>query len=148
MSDDITNKILDSFSDVDDLKEYASSQYKTIITQSKKITELERKAEVLETKLADAEKKAAVASVFSIDQVEGQSDTEIACVIQIAMLKGLAMNRELTLEETKKLEIFAKTLLLLKGKAPSDAEKKKESGSKLTTEQLMALAGSLTDTEQ
>jgi len=148
MSDDITNKILDSFGSVDDIKEYASSQYKTIIAQSKKITELERKTEILETKLADAEKRVAVSSALSIDQPEGISDTETTCVIQIAMLKGLAMNRELTLEETKKLEIFAKTLQMLKGKIPTESDKKKESGSRLTTEQLMALAGSLTDTEQ
>lgn len=148
MSDDITNKILDSFDSVDDIKEYASSQYKVIITQSRKISELERAVETLNTKLADAEKRVAVSSVLSIDQPEGTSDTETTCVIQIAMLKGLAMNRELTLEEVKKLEIFAKTLQMLKGKIPTESDKKKESGSRLTTEQLMALAGSLTDTEQ
>lgn len=147
MSDDITNKILDSFSDVEDLKEYASSQYKTIITQSKKITELERKSEILETKLADAEKRVSVSNALSVDQPEGQSDTETACVVQIAMLKGLAMNRELTLEEVKKLEIFAKTLQMMKGKIVAE-DKNKSGGSRLTTEQLMALAGSLTDTEQ
>jgi uncharacterized coiled-coil DUF342 family protein len=145
MSDDITNKILSNFESVEDIKEYASSQYKTIITQSKKITELERRAESLETKLADAEKRAAVSSSLSIEQPEGQSDTETVCVIQIAMLKGLAMNKELTLEETKKLEVFAKTLQMIRGKPTSDSDKKRDVGTKLTTEQLLALASSLTE---
>lgn len=143
MSDDITNKILDNFNNVDDLKEYASSQYKTIIMQSKKITELERKAESLESKLQEAEKKVAVSSAFSIDQPEGTSDTETTCVIQIAMLKGLAMNRELTLEETKKLEIFAKTLQMLKGKVVE--EKKKEQPTKISTADLLKLVDGLAE---
>lgn len=142
----IVNTILDNFNDVEDLKEYANSQYKTILTQSKKITELERKVESLESKLAEAEQKAAVNSVLNLEQPEGQSDTETTCMVQIAMLKGLAMNRELTLEETKKLEIFAKTLQLMKGKITED--KKEKSSPKLTTEQLLALASSMTDTEQ
>lgn len=148
MSDDITNKILANFESVEDIKEYASSQYKTIIQQSKKITELERKTEVLEVKLAEAEKKIAVSSSLSIEQPEGQSDTETVCVVQIAMLKGLAMNKELTLEETKKLEVFAKTLQMIRGKPTGEADKKKEAGTKLTTEQLLSLANSLTSTEQ
>jgi hypothetical protein len=147
MSDEITNRILNNFNNVDDLKEYASSQYKTIITQSKKITELERKVESLESKLQESEKKVAVNSALSLDQPEGSSDVETTCMIQIAMLKGLAMNRELTLEETKKLEIFAKTILAVRGKQASE-EKKKESAPKLTTEQLLAMANSLTETEQ
>lgn len=147
MSNEITDKILSNFTDIEDLKQYASSQYTTIITQSKKITELERKVESLDSKLQAAEKQAAVSSVLSIDQPEGQSDTEVVCVVQIAMLKGLAMNRELTLEETKKLEVFAKTLQMLKGK-PVTEDKKKDGGAKLTTEQLLALASSLTETEQ
>jgi hypothetical protein len=145
MSKEITDKILSTFESLEDMKEYASSQYLTIITQSKKITELERKTEVLETKLADAEKRAAVSSSLSIEQPEGQSDTETVCVIQIAMLKGLAMNKELTLEETKKLEVFAKTLQMIRGKPTSDSDKKRDVGTKLTTEQLLALASSLTE---
>lgn len=144
MSEIITNKILDSFSNTEDLKEYASSQYKTIITQSRKINDLEKKVESLEHKLAEAEKKAAVSSALSIQQDEGSSDTETICVIQVAMLKGLAMNRELTLEECKKLEAYTKVMLSLKGKSTIE-DKQKDVGSKLTTEQLMALAASLTE---
>jgi len=86
-----------------------------------------------------------VSSSLSIEQPEGQSDTETVCVIQIAMLKGLAMNKELTLEETKKLEVFAKTLQMIRGKPTSDSDKKRDVGTKLTTEQLLALASSLTE---
>lgn len=143
MSDEITNKILSNFDSVEDLKEYASSQYKTIITQSKKITELEKKLEATESKLLEAEKKSAISSALTIEQTEC-SDTEAVCVIQIAILKGLAMNRELTLEEVKKLEIFAKTLQLIKGK-PVPEEKKKETPSKISTAELLKLVDGLTE---
>jgi uncharacterized coiled-coil DUF342 family protein len=141
MSDQITNNILDNFSSIDDVKEYASSQYKTIITQSKKITELERKVESLTVKLQEAEKQVAVSNALTLDQPEGTSDTETTCIVQIAMLKGLAMNRELTLEETKKLEIFAKTLQLIKGK--NHEEKKKEQPTALSTADLLRLVDSI-----
>jgi len=38
MSKEITDKILSTFESLEDMKEYASSQYLTIITQSKKIS--------------------------------------------------------------------------------------------------------------
>lgn len=141
MSNNITDNILSNFNTVEDLKQYATSQYTTIIAQTKKINELERKVESLTSKLQEAEKQVAVSSALSIDQGEGTSDTETVCVIQIAMLKGLAMNRELTLEEVKKLEIFAKTLQLLKGKAVD--EKKKEQAPALSTEDLLKLVDSM-----
>jgi uncharacterized coiled-coil DUF342 family protein len=140
-SDEITNKILSSFEDITDLKEYANSQYKTIITQSKKITELERKVDQLTSSLDNAEKRVAVANTLAPNQEEN-SDTETTCLVQLAMLKGLAMNRELTLEEVKKLEILAKTLMLIKGK-PSKEEKEKDNGKRISTEELLKLVGSL-----
>ena len=144
MSKDITNKILDNFDTVDDLKQYASSQYSTIITQSKKIHELESKLEKLEERLLESERKEAVSSALNVEQPEGQSDTETACIIQIAMLKGLAMNRELTLEEVKKLEIFAKTLQMMRGKINTE-DKKKEQPSKISTADLLRLVDGLSE---
>lgn len=143
MSTDITNKILDNFDTVEDLKQYASSQYLTIISQSKKIHELESKLEKLDLKLLEAERKEAVSSSLNVEQPEGQSDTETACIVQIAMLKGLAMNRELTLEEVKKLEIFAKTLQMMRGKITED--KKKEQPSKISTADLLRLVDGLSE---
>ncbi len=46
---------------------------------------------------------------------------------------------ELTLEETKKVETFTKTLLLLKGRDSKEDDKDKESTKQLTTAQLLKL---------
>lgn len=132
-------KILDTITNIEDLKEYANTQYKTIVVQTKKIHELEKSIEVLENKLKETENKSVTTSTLAID-AEEQTDTETTCVVQIAMIKGLAMNRELTLEEVKKLEILAKTLMLIKGK--NTEEKKKDNSANMSTEQLLAWASS------
>src|ERR1017187_1253186 len=113
---DVTGKIVDSIKDFDDLKEYSNAQYSTIVAQSKKITELERKVETLETKITKSEQVNTVNSVLNPSQESKGSDAETICLIQLALLCGAAKNGELTLEETKKVEIYAKTLLLLRGK--------------------------------
>lgn len=145
MSNAIVDKIIGGFDNTEDLKEYCSSQYTTIITQSKKIHEQDKRIETLEAKLVASEQKANIASALSVDQVEGNTDAETICIVQLAILKGVAMSRELVLEECKKAEIFTKILMLLKGKTVSDETKKKETSRKLTTEELLSLASSLTE---
>lgn len=136
------NNTINNINTIEELKDYANSQYTVIVTQTKKISDLNTKLEDLEKKLKDVEKQELVTNTLSIDQ-EKNSDVETTCVVQIAMLKGLAMSRELTLEETKKLEIFAKTLQLMKGKNVED--KNRDKGAKLTTEQLLSLASNLSE---
>ena len=139
---DVTNKIVDSFKEMDDLKEYSNSQYKTIVVQSKKITELERKVESLEVKLAKSEQANTVSSVLNPNQEDKGSDAETICLIQLALLLGAAKNGELTLEETKKVEIYSKTLQMLRSKDVSN-QKKPDTGKALTNEELMVLMNSL-----
>lgn len=134
----VTEKIVDSIKDFDDLKEYSNAQYSTIVAQSKKITELERKVDSLEGKLIKAEQSNTVSSVLNPNQDTKGSDAETICLIQLALLKSSAMNGELTLEETKKVEIYSKTLLLLRGKEV-DSKKPKEQGRALTNEELIAM---------
>ena len=50
------------------------------------------------------------------------SDEETICVVQLAILKSLAMNRELTLEECKKTEIFCKVLKDIRNKVTKKDE--------------------------
>lgn len=139
---DVTNKIVDSIKDFEDLKEYSNAQYSTIVAQSKKITELERKVESLESKLAKSEQQNTVASVLNPVQGDNGSDAETICLIQLALLLGSAKNGELTLEETKKVEIYSKTLQMIKGKDIGD-KKKADSGKALTNEELMMLMNSM-----
>jgi len=137
----VTGKIIDSIKDFDDLKEYSNAQYATIVAQSKKITELERKLESLEGKLIKSEQANTVNSVLSPSQEGKGSDAETICLIQLALLLGAAKNGELTLEETKKVEIYSKTLQMLKGK---DIDKKPaDTGKALTNEELMMLMNSM-----
>jgi hypothetical protein len=138
---DVTKKIVDSIKDFDDLKEYSNAQYATIVAQSKKITELERKLEACEAKLIKAEQSNIVASSLNPDQENKGSDAETICLIQLALLCGAAKNGELTLEETKKVEIYAKTLQLLRGK-PVEDKKKQNTGKALSNEDLLKLMNS------
>lgn len=119
-------------------KDYIEAQTKTILAQSKKISELERKLEDAELKLMKAEKQETVNNVLSLDTEGKNSDAETTCLVQLALIRGLAVNRELTLEEVKKLEILTKTLCLIRGKT-SDEKKKDESTKKLSTADLLKL---------
>ena len=123
---------------LEELKNYSNAQYKTIVLQSKKITDLERKIEELEIKLSKAEQTNSINNVVSSDQINGATnDSETACLIQLALIRGNAMLAELTLEEVKKLEILTKTLILIKGK--SEEKHLSSAGKVLTNEQLISL---------
>lgn len=135
---DIINKTLDTFTEIQDLKEYSNAQYKTIIAQSKKISELENKLETLEVKLSKSEQTNTISRSLNKDQDTTNSDGETICLIQLALLRSVAMNGELTLEETKKVEIYVKTLQVIKGKNIEE-KKQKDTGKALTNEQLIAL---------
>jgi len=139
---DINNKTLEAFKDIEDLKEYSNAQYKTIIAQSKKINDLERKLESTEEKLAKSEQTNTIAGSLSKDQDNNGSDGETICLIQLALLRSAAMKGELTLEETKKVEIYVKTLQVLRGKGGED-KKPKEAGKALSNEELIALMNSV-----
>lgn len=124
-----------------DNQDYIEAQHKTITAQCKKINELEKKLEDTEIKLMKAMQNETATSALSKDQSNTESDGERICLIQLALLCGSAMNGELTLEETKKVEIYVKTLQIIKGKAP-EKEKYSDSTKKMTTEELMRLVDS------
>lgn len=121
-----------------DLQAYSDAQYATIVAQSKKITELERKLEITEVKLSKAEQSSNISTSLNKDQTGGSnSDGETICLIQLALLRAAAMLGELTLEECKKVEIYVKTLQIIKGK--TEDKKIKEAGKNLSNEELIAL---------
>jgi hypothetical protein len=148
MSEDkkeVTQKIVDTFTEIEDLREYSNSQYKVIVSQSKKISELERKLESTESKLAKSEQTNTVANALSTDQTGGSNDDGTTiCLIQLALLRAAAMNGELTLEETKKVEIYVKTLQVIKGKGTED-KKPKDTGRALTNDELILLMSTVSE---
>lgn len=108
---DKMDKMLEQFKDFASLQKYAEAQYKTILSLSKKVKTLEEEnvelKDLLEksTPLLNEEKKNFIAY-----QVEASSDEEIIAKVQLARIKEISMDRELTLEEAKRVEIFTKIL--------------------------------------
>lgn len=106
------DQLTSQFKSFDELKIFCESQFKQILQLSKKNKELE-------DKLADSNKK-----VKEINKVEASNlsvptlapgmklldDAKTISQIQLKMLKDLSFERELTLEEAKRVEIFNKIL--------------------------------------
>lgn len=143
-NNDSVDKLADEYSKTEDDKAaYIKAQTSTIISQTKEINHLKRE---LERIAAENEKLGmelvqlkAVGAVSGAGS-EGQFDTsaeETICVVQLEILKNMAMTRELTLEETKKAEIFTKTLLMVRGKKP--VEKEEDKVEKLSNEDLLKM---------
>jgi len=110
MSDQM-DKMLEQFKDMASLQKYADAQYKTILSLTKKVKLLEQEninlKDILEksTPLLDEEKK-----TFNLPEVEASSNEEMIAKVQLARLNEISLERELTLEEAKRVEIFTKIL--------------------------------------
>lgn len=157
MSDknDSVDKLADEYSKTEDDKAaYIKAQTSTIISQTKEINKLKNEVEKLASEnekigMELVQLKAVGAVSGGGSSSEGSfnvSDEETICVVQLAILKNMAMTRELTLEETKKAEILTKTLLLVRGKKP--IEKEEDKVEKLSNEDLLKMMDSLSKGEQ
>lgn len=98
------DKLVEQYKTFDELKLFCEQQFKQILSLTKKNRELEDKL--------------AVSKVFEPTNLPVPQGTDLKVLddaktisqVQIQMLKQTAFGRELTLEETKKLEIFNKIL--------------------------------------
>lgn len=98
--------------ELSDLRAFSEAQQKTIVQLTKKIKQLEEEREQLKNQLTtptvnvpkNIEPSGAVAEKFLT------SDQEAICRTQLMKLREIAFDREMTLEETKKVEIFSKIL--------------------------------------
>lgn len=136
MSNDSIDKLADVYAgDEADAKAYQKAQAQTIISQSKQIGDLRKKLEEISHQLEQItiENTRLKALGSGVGEFEKGNDAEIICMVQLALLNNYSMQRELTLEECKKAEIYAKTLTMLKGKT-----EKKEEAPKISDEELMA----------
>lgn len=127
-------------------KAYIKAQSATIISQSREMNVLKKQKEQLEDevrKLSLEVVQLKANSTLTSGQSFQVSDEETVSVIQIAMLRQIAMNRELTLEEAKKFELFAKVLQTIRGKV---VKKEEETAGKLSNEELLkAMSGMLNE---
>ncbi len=146
---DLVDQMTEIYSDTDaDLVALSKAQSKTIVSQSKEITQLKKMKEQLEEEV-----KKLSTEVITLKATGGvapgqqfnTTSSETICVVQLAMLEQLAMNRELTLEESKKVELFSKVLRDERGKVE---KKEEETPAKLSNEELLKAMASMGDTEQ
>jgi hypothetical protein len=126
---DSLDKMLEQIKDFASLQKYAEAQYKTILSLSRKVKVLEEEnvelKDLLEksTPVLNEEKKNFIAY-----QVEASSDEEMIAKVQLARMKEISMDRELTLEEAKRVEIFTK-ILNTKGSSSSITVQTQKMGS-------------------
>lgn len=130
------------FKSMEEMRSYCEAQYKTIVELSKKIQKLEDSKTHLEGLLATT----APLMEVTTDLIESIIPNEqIIAEVQLGILKSKALSgpsgTELTLEETKKVEIYSKVIASLKasqGKKPVDIHIKEVSNKDL----LKAIEGS------
>jgi hypothetical protein len=105
-------QLTEQFKTYEELQLFCSSQFKQILTLSKKIKELEEKN-------ADLTKSVKQGNALSVippkDLSTGTSnnllvkdDAKTIAQVQLKLLKEMAFDRELTLDEAKRVEIFNK----------------------------------------
>jgi hypothetical protein len=97
-----------------DIRAFSEAQQKTIIQLTKKVKQLEEERDHLKKLL---ESTAPIIQTANNTPVQTEkfltSDQEAICRVQLTKLRDIALDRELTLEETKKVEIFSKIITVL-----------------------------------
>jgi hypothetical protein len=131
-----TDKLAESFDSVQELKNYSQAQYQTILDLSKKLKRSEAELEILREKLEVLSAQMTNQEVLQKEEgIFDITDEETVCLTQLALLRNLALTRELTTEEAKKFEIFHKVINTIRNRKPSN----KSSLSDLSTEDLVKL---------
>lgn len=91
-----------------DLQAYSDSQFRTINSLKKEIALLKEENTNLRRSLESSVPNLAL-QVSDLNPL-GISNEQLICETQIAMLKDIALTRQLSLEESRKLETFHKIL--------------------------------------
>lgn len=107
-------KMLDEAKDFAELRVFSEAQQKTIIKLTKKNKELEEEVTHLKKLLESTTPVIATndVPVISTDKFL-TTDQEAICRMQLNRLKEVSYERELTLEEAKRVEIFSKIINVL-----------------------------------
>jgi hypothetical protein len=128
----MSDKMVAQFKTLDDLRAFANAQQKTLIELTKKNKNYEDELKHLKKLLESA------VPVIASEQPKvnfSSNDEESIAREQLFLLKNISAERELTFEETRKVEIFSKILNTLKAK-PKDVEVKSQ---QLTEKELLQL---------
>lgn len=142
MSNDTIDKMAETYtSDDDDAKAYQKAQAATIIAQTRQVNELRKKLEELSQQCEQLTiENTRLKALGNGTEMEQGNDAETICLVQLALLNNYSMQRELTLEECKKAEIYTKTLISLRGK---QEKKEVDTIGTLSNEELLEAMKSL-----
>tara|TARA_R110000868_G_scaffold70612_3_gene207296 strand:- start:906 stop:1331 length:426 start_codon:yes stop_codon:yes gene_type:complete len=98
----------------DELKAFINSQFKQILQLTKQIKDLETKLSESKEKVKQNNNLAVISQSTSLDNPLDLSipaeDSKVIAQVQLKMIKELSFERELTLEEAKKVQIFNEIL--------------------------------------
>lgn len=122
MSDNQDNNYISSLTTFEELQAYANAQYKLVIELSKKIQTLEEEKKHLEGLMKE---QSFMVNINEINQLQGTPNEEAICMQQLSLLKQTSLDRELTMEEAKKVEIYTKILIQLNNRKPVENPKEK-----------------------
>lgn len=136
--------MIKSFATLADLSEFSKQQHLTILELTKKIDALKVKNAQLETLIQ--EKTPVLVGEYTPILHAGRIDEayeENICKMELKKLHDLSLERPLTYEETKKVEIFTKLILALSQKPKGNLidTKKKD------TEELLKLVSNNDESE-
>lgn len=99
------------FDTIEEWKAFSYAQQKQVQSLSKKIKELELEKKSLNSQLLAIPRPDQELIDPSQPNLLMQSDAETISQVQLKILKNVSYDRELTLEEAKRLEIYNKILL-------------------------------------
>lgn len=132
--DNFIEKVAKEFNSVDEMKNYIEAQEKTLVELNRHIIQLENENKNLKTVLDEL-------NVGSGKTDFVVSDEEIICRTQLSLLKNISLERQLTLEESRKVDIYSKILIALNEK-PKTIKLETKS---LKEEELLAIVGNETE---
>ena len=103
--------------DEDDAKAYQKAQASVVVNLTRQNNEIRKKLEEMSGQLEQLTiENTRLKALGNGTEIEKGNDAEQICLIQLALLNNYSMQRELSLEECKKAEIYTKTLLAIRGK--------------------------------
>lgn len=105
-------QLTEQFKTYEELQLFCASQFKQILTLSKKIKELEDKNSELSKKDKENSKLTVISNNTEVASTSTnlivKDDAKTIAQVQLRMLKEMSFDRELTLDEAKRVEIFNK----------------------------------------
>lgn len=126
------NDILNKFKNVKEVHEYTKVLFSKLESMTSHCQSLKQEVEHLKTQLVNSKLPSIGLQI---------SNEQLICEMELARLKDLASQRSLSLEETKKFEIFSKQLINIKKEIPLKDEDETPINIKLLKEEdLIKLA--------